>query len=102
MVRLCRENRSRYRCRCDLVHSGPNVRSARFTGLKSSPSVGMLQISHWRRLLWPTALVVLSLALAIVAGGCHREVVAPGDPVAAVKGLAEALHDNDLVRYWRL
>jgi len=62
----------------------------------------MLQISHWRRLLWPTALVVLSLALAIVAGGCHREVVAPGDPVAAVKGLAEALHDNDLVRYWRL
>jgi hypothetical protein len=62
----------------------------------------MLQISHWRRLLWPTALVVLSLALAFLAGGCHREVVAPGDPVAAVKGLAEALHDNDLVRYWRL
>ena len=62
----------------------------------------MLQISHWRRLLWPTPLLVLSLALAFLAGGCHREVVAPGDPVAAVKGLAEALHDNDLVRYWRL
>jgi len=45
---------------------------------------------------------VLSLALALLAGGCHREVVAPGDPVAAVKGLAQALHDNDLVRYWRL
>lgn len=57
----------------------------------------MLRISNWRGLLWLSMLV-----LAILAGGCHREVVAPGDPVAAVKGLAQALHDNDLVRYWRL
>jgi hypothetical protein len=41
-------------------------------------------------------------AWAVLVGGCHREVVAPGDPVAAVKGLAQAVHDNDLVRYWRL
>jgi len=57
----------------------------------------MLRIPHWRCLLWPTLFV-----LAMIAGGCHREVVAPGDPVAAVKGLAQALRDNDLVRYWRL
>jgi hypothetical protein len=57
----------------------------------------MLRISHWRCLLWP-----IVFALAVFVGGCHREVVAPGDPVAAVKGLAQALHDNDLVRYWRL
>jgi len=57
----------------------------------------MLRKPHWRRLVWPTLFV-----LALIAGGCHREVVAPGDPVAAVKGLAQALHDNDVVRYWRL
>ena len=63
----------------------------------SSPAAGMLRISDWRRLLWPAALVS-----ALLAGGCHREVAAPGDPVAAVKGLAQAVRDNDLVRYWRL
>ena len=42
------------------------------------------------------------LLLAIALGGCRREVVAPGDPVAAVKGLAAAVRDNDLVRYSRL
>ena len=43
------------------------------------------------------------LALALLAlSGCRREVVAPGDPVAAVKGLAQAVRDNDLVRYSRL
>jgi hypothetical protein len=44
------------------------------------------------------------LLLALVAGlaGCKREVVAPGDPVAAVKGLAAAVRANDLVRYSRL
>lgn len=57
----------------------------------------MLRISHWHRLLWPGLFV-----LAVLIGGCHRDVVAPGDPVAAVKGLAQALRDNDLVRYWRL
>ena len=45
-------------------------------------------------------LTVLLLALALA--GCRREVVAPGDPVAAVKGLASAVRDNDLVRYSRL
>lgn len=47
-----------------------------------------------------------SLALILIAclalSGCRREVVAPGDPVAAVKGLAKAVQDNDLVRYSRL
>ena len=46
-------------------------------------------------------LPLLLLALLALAG-CRREVVAPGDPVAAVKGLAQAVHDNDLVRYSRL
>ena len=49
--------------------------------------------SRW---LLPIALALLALV------GCHREVVAPGDPVAAVKGLATAVKDNDLVRYSRL
>ena len=79
------------------MHSGSAARSARFSGLKFSLSVGMLRNLHWHRLLWLTLLV-----LALLAAGCHRDVVAPGDPVAAVKGLAQALHDNDLVRYWRL
>lgn len=34
--------------------------------------------------------------------GCGREPVAPGDPVAAVEGLAEAIKDNDLVTYSKL
>ena len=52
-------------------------------------------VSRWLSLL---LLAVLLLALA----GCRREVVAPGDPVAAVKGLAAAVRANDLVRYSRL
>lgn len=45
----------------------------------------------------------LLLLLALTAlSGCRREAVAPGDPVAAVKGMAAAVKDNDLVRYSRL
>jgi hypothetical protein len=44
----------------------------------------------------------LSLVLLGLLSGCGREPVAPGDPVAAVEGLAEAIKDNDLVRYSRL
>ena len=52
-------------------------------------------------LLFPRCLLLILLAsLGLV--GCRREVVAPGDPVAAVKGLAAAVKDNDLVRYSRL
>lgn len=47
-------------------------------------------------------LFVLCLALLSVLAGCRREVVAPGDPVAAVRGMADALQHNDLVRYSRL
>jgi hypothetical protein len=46
-------------------------------------------------------LLFLLLSLAVLPG-CRREVVAPGDPVAAVKGMADAIRDNDLVRYSRL
>ena len=46
--------------------------------------------------------LVLSLLALLALAGCRREVVAPGDPVAAVKGLAQAVKDNDLVRYSRL
>ena len=42
------------------------------------------------------------LFACLIASGCRRDVVAPGDPVAAVKGMATALRDNDLVRYSRL
>lgn len=49
-------------------------------------------------------LALLSLVFALSA--CRREPAdaakAPGDPVAAVEGLAGALRDNDLVRYSRL
>lgn len=44
----------------------------------------------------------LTLLALLALAGCRREVVAPGDPVAAVKGLAQAVRDNDLVRYSRL
>lgn len=44
----------------------------------------------------------LTLLALLALAGCRREVVAPGDPVAAVKGLAGAVKDNDLVRYSRL
>jgi len=51
-------------------------------------------------------LVTRCLALILLAclclAGCRREVVAPGNPVAAVKGMAAAVRDNDLVRYSRL
>jgi hypothetical protein len=40
--------------------------------------------------------------LLVLAPGCRRAAVAPGDPVAAVKGLAKALKDDDLVRYSQL
>lgn len=46
--------------------------------------------------------LVLILLACLGLAGCRREVLAPGDPVAAVKGLAAAVHDNDLVRYSRL
>jgi hypothetical protein len=46
--------------------------------------------------------LLLALTLSGALAGCRREVVAPGDPVAAVKGLAAAVRDNDLVRYSRL
>lgn len=50
-------------------------------------------------------LALLTLVLAL--GACRRDadpepVQAAGDPVAAVQGLAQALRDNDLVRYSRL
>lgn len=52
-----------------------------------------------RRLAW---LVLLLAVLAVGLGGCRKSTVAPGDPVAAVEGLAQAIRDNDLVRYSRL
>lgn len=57
-----------------------------------------------RRLPAWALLALLSLVLAL--GACRKdapeEAKAPGDPVAAVEGLAQALRDNDLVRYSRL
>jgi hypothetical protein len=57
-----------------------------------------------RRLSAWGLLALLSLLLVLAA--CKREPAdsarAPGDPVAAVKGLAQALRDNDLVRWSRL
>jgi hypothetical protein len=51
-------------------------------------------------------LLRLVLLCALLSGlglaGCRREVQAPGDPVAAVRGMAEALRKDDLVRYSRL
>ena len=56
------------------------------------------RISAW------ALLALLSLALAL--GACRKDspdaAQAPGDPVAAVEGLAKALRDNDLVRYSQL
>jgi hypothetical protein len=46
-------------------------------------------------------LLVLAGLLALPAG-CRRSAQAPGDPVAAVKGLAKAVRDNDLLRYSQL
>lgn len=57
-----------------------------------------------RRLSAWGLLALLTLLLALAA--CRREPAdtarAPGDPVAAVQGLAQALRDNDLVRWSRL
>ncbi len=50
----------------------------------------------------PALLLLACLALFAVLASCRREVVAPGDPVAAVRGMADALRQNDLVRYSRL
>jgi hypothetical protein len=48
-------------------------------------------------------LLVLSLlATVLLLPACRRSAQAPGDPVAAVKGLAKALQDDDLVRYSQL
>ena len=44
----------------------------------------------------------LILLLCLGPAACRRDVQAPGDPVAAVKGLAAAIQDNDLVRYAQL
>ena len=57
-----------------------------------------------RRHSW-ALLALLSLVLAV--GACRRdepapEAAPPGDPVAAVEALADALHDGDLVRCSRL
>ena len=49
---------------------------------------------------FPARCLVLLLLLCLA--GCRREVVAPGDPVAAIRGMAAAVRDNDLVRYSRL
>jgi hypothetical protein len=46
--------------------------------------------------------IALLLLTCLCLAACRRDVVAPGDPVAAVKGLAAAVRDNDLVRYSRL
>ena len=48
------------------------------------------------------ALLALVLALAACRKDSPDEAQAPGNPVAAVEGLAKALRDNDLVRYSRL
>lgn len=50
----------------------------------------------------PLRLFAVLFLLCLGLAACRREVVAPGDPVAAVRGLADAVHDNDLVRYSRL
>jgi len=50
----------------------------------------------------PFRLIAVLFLLCLGLAACRRDVVAPGDPVAAVQGLAAAVHDNDLVRYSRL
>jgi DNA primase len=44
----------------------------------------------------------ISLLILGLLTGCAREPVAPGDPVAAVEGLAGAIRDNNLVSYSKL
>ena len=54
-------------------------------------------------MLWVTVRHLgLSLFMLGLLIGCSREPVAPGNPVSAVEGLAEAIRDNDLVRYSKL
>ena len=54
-------------------------------------------------MFWVTARQLgLSLLVLCLLPGCSREPVAPGNPVAAVEGLADAIRDNDLVRYSKL
>lgn len=48
------------------------------------------------------AALMLAGCLLLGLGACRRTVEAPGDPVAAVEGLAAAVRDNDLARYSRL
>ena len=47
-------------------------------------------------------LLAALLGLLALPAGCRRQAQAPGDPVAAVKGLAKALRDDDLLRYSQL
>lgn len=54
------------------------------------------------KFLFRGACLLLFSALLALPLGCRREARAPGDPVAAVKGLAKALEDNDLLRYSQL
>ena len=44
----------------------------------------------------------ISLLMLSLLVGCGREPVAPGDPVAAVEGLAGAIRNNNLVSYSKL
>jgi hypothetical protein len=55
-----------------------------------------------KRMLRLLAVCLLLPGLLVLAPGCRRAAVAPGDPVAAVRGLALALRDDDLVRYSQL
>ena len=48
------------------------------------------------------ALLALVLTLSACRKDAPEQAQAPGNPVAAVEGLAQALRDNDLVRYSRL
>lgn len=54
-------------------------------------------------MFWVTLrnLALTMFALCLLSG-CSRETVAPGNPVAAVESLADAIRDNDLVRYSKL
>ena len=54
------------------------------------------------RTLRPLLACLLFVGLLALAPGCRRAAVAPGDPVAAVQGLAKALREDDLVRYSQL
>jgi hypothetical protein len=79
---------------------GLKVRSGKFAG-PSSKSPGMAHppapTTFWHLLRWTLLLALLGLA------ACRPDnTVAPEEPVAAVRGLATALRENDLERYARL